>query len=280
MLINNRIIWEDDTTLRDLSKSLNDYFSQTVTFAYTATDDYLYIGADLPFNHRYFDVGAVANAVASTVSVQIWDGDSWNNAVDVIDETASAAGASLAQDGIIRWSLGRYDTWCLEQSSEDIPALASLKIYNKYWCRLSWSATLTAGTILNYVGHKFSNDTALAAYYPDLVRTDILDSYSSGKTNWHEQHVLAGEEIISDLIRRDHVWRPEQIMNPEVLERASIHKCAEIIMRGLGNDYATLKEKAGVDYKREMDSVFAQYDSNENGHMDLQERGRLGGLYR
>jgi hypothetical protein len=279
MLINNRIIWEDNTTLIDVSKSLNDYFAQTVTFAYAVTDDYLYIGSDLPFTHRYFDIGSTPNAVASTVSVDIWDGDSWNAAVDVIDETSSG-GASLAQDGIIRWSTDRYETWCLEQSSEDIPALSTLKIYNKYWARLSWSASLTAGTILNYIGHKFSADTALAAYYPDLTRSDILDAFSTGKTNWHEQHILGSEEIIAELIKRDHIWTPDQIMNPEELERASVHKCAEIIMRALGNDYAALREKAIVDYRREMDSIMASYDVNENGHLDLFEKSRLGGLYR
>ena len=280
MLINNRIIWEDDATLRDISKQLNDVFANTVTFAYVTADDYLYIGSELPFNHRYFDVGSTPNAVAATVSVSIWDGNAWNAAVDVIDETASAAGASLAQDGIIRWATDRYKTWCMEQSTEDIPALSTLKIYNKYWVRLSWSATLTAGTILNYIGHKFSDDTSLGAYYPDLVRSDIIGAYASGKTNWHEQHVLAAEEVVSNLEKRDHIWTPDQIMNPEVLERAAIHKCAAIIMRGFGNDYAQLKANAEVDFKTEMDSIYAQYDSNENGHMDIQEKARIGGLYR
>src|SRR3990167_11302957 len=103
MLTSNRIIFSDNGTLTDYSATLNDFYTGTVAPTYTASQDYLYVGGDAPFNHRYFDV-SVANAVASTVSVEIWDGSDWNAAVDVIDETTTS-GASLAQSGRIQFAV-------------------------------------------------------------------------------------------------------------------------------------------------------------------------------
>lgn len=278
MLINNRVIWEDNVTLVDVSKTLNDVFANNVTFAYTAAEDYLYIGSDLPFCHRYFDV-RTANAVASVASVEIWDGNAWNAAVDVIDETA-VSGASLGTAGIIRWTLGRTESWNKVETTEDIPALSTIKIYNLYWARISWSASLTGTTAINYVGHSFANDSQLGGYYPDLASSDIISAYQTGKTNWKEQHILAAEELISDLKRKEIITSANQVMNPEIFGTASIHKCAEIIMRGLGRDYQESKAQALKDYAVALNSIPFNVDKNEDGRLDDFERRHDIGLSR
>ena len=73
MLLLNRIIFEDDTTLTDYSREMSDINAGTLPVVIVPADDALYIGSDLPFNHRYFIMSAM-NAVAGSVSVSIWDG--------------------------------------------------------------------------------------------------------------------------------------------------------------------------------------------------------------
>ena len=279
MLINNRVIWEDDATLVDISKKLNDVFANNQTFNFVTTDDYLYLGSDMPFNHRYFDV-TTANIVASVPSVSIWDGNAWNAAVDVIDETQATSGTSLGQSGIIRWVLNKDYFWQRADSTEDIAALSTLKIYDLYWARISWSATLTNTTALNYIGHSFADDSQLGGYYPDLVRSEIIGAYSSGQTNWKKQHVLAAEEIIADLRRKKKVVSRNQIMNPEIFNEAAIHKVAELIMRGLGKDWAEDRANALKDYSVALNSMPLELDTDGNGRLDLEERAHYSGLVR
>lgn len=279
MLLNNRIIWEDDTTLKDISKNMNDIFANTTTFPFVVTDDYLYLGSDLPFNHRYFDITTV-NAVAATVSVSIWDGTSWVAAVDVIDDTSNSSGVSLSQSGIIRWVTDRNQGWGIESTTEDVPALSTLKIYDLYWVRLSWSASLTAGTVLNYIGHKFATDTQLEGYYPDLVRSTMIDAFKTGKTNWKEQHILAAEELIADLKRKRDIISAQQILNPEQFNLAGIHKVAEIIFRSFGEDYKDQKLQASIDYKSALNAVPLEIDRSEDGHKERSEQVFVTGLVR
>ena len=280
MLLNNRIIWEDNVTLIDASIRMSNLHAQTLTFAYTTAEDYLYLGSDLPFNHRFIDVGGTPNAVVSVASVEIWDGNAWNAAVDVLDETSNSSGVSLAQDGILRWVCNKNYSWSQEETTEDIPALATLKIYNLYWARVSWSATLTAGTLLNYIGHSFAVDANLGAYYPDLVRSDILGAYETGKSTWKDQHVLAAEEIIADVKRKKLIKSGNQILNPEVFNLAAVHKCAEIIMRGLGKDWDEPRAAALKDYAVALNTLPLGLDSNEDGKIDESERSHVTGLYR
>lgn len=279
MLINNRVIFEDNVTLIDISKKVNDVFANNQTFDYTVTADYLYLGSDMPFNHRYFDV-STANDQASVPSVEIWDGNAWNAAVDVIDETQSTSGTSLSGSGIIRWVLDKDHFWQRADSTEDIAALSTLKIYDLYWARMSWSATLKVTTAINYIGHSFADDSQLGGYYPDLVRSDIIGAYSSGQTNWKKQHILAAEEIIADLRRKKKVVSRNQIMNPEIFNEAAIHKVAELIMRGLGKDWAEDRASALKDYAVALNCMPLELDTDGNGRLDLEERTRYSGLVR
>src|SRR4051812_15153423 len=96
MYLGQRVI--DNAT--DISVKVNDWRALTHTFAYTS-GNYLYVGSEVPFNNLYFDIGTANAVTGTTVSAQIWWANSWNSAVDVIDETANANGASLAQSGRI-----------------------------------------------------------------------------------------------------------------------------------------------------------------------------------
>lgn len=77
--------------------------NQTATFnSMVATNDFIYIGCDVPFRGVYVNV-VNANATASVLSAFYWDGSTWQGLTET-DGTASA-GATLAIDNIITWTM-------------------------------------------------------------------------------------------------------------------------------------------------------------------------------
>lgn len=273
MLINNRIIQKSVSTLTDRSIALSNLLAGlSANVVYLTASDYLYIGSDLPFNHRYFHVGTV-NAVAASATACIWDGSAWSDAVDVIDQTA-VSGAPLAQNGILSWTIDRNKSWGLEETTENMTdsGLESLKIYNMYWARIKFSANLTSGLTLKYVGHRFSTDNDLRGHYPDLVRSNVLDAFKSGKTDWNEQHVLAAEEIARDLRKKMVLVNANQILDWESFSTASVHKVAEIAYKAFGKDFETRAETARDDYEAALDLVFFPVDTNKDGRLDAVEK--------
>lgn len=277
MLLLNRVIYEDDTTLTDYSRELSDINAQTLSLNWVAADDYLYIGSDLPFNHRFFDVNAV-NAVAGSVSVQIWDGSAWRSAVDVIDLTATA-GVPFAKDGMIMWTTDKNYGWGKADSTEDIPALASLKIYNCYWVRLAFSANFVF--TLNYVGHKFASDSDLSSYYGDLNRASVREAfYEVATADWKTVHIAAAEEIIRDLRSSMVVISANQILNPDTFRDAATHKLAEIVYSSFGPSHADRLQFAVGKYKEAMNKLVFDVDRSGNGKLEMAEKIREFRIYR
>jgi hypothetical protein len=271
MLINQRVIWSNNSSLVDCSLELNDLFSGTKTIDLVYNQDAIYIGSDMPFNHRYFKVSSV-NAVSSVASVSIWDGSDWEPAVDVLDQTA-VSGASMAQSGIISWSTDRNKSWAREESTENIAALSTLKIYDLYWVKLTWSATWTNTTAVSYAGHKFGNDNLLAAIYPDLGRSAVKTAHTSGKTNWDEQQVIASEAIIAQLRKDRVVVSGAQVFSWEMFQMAGIHKCAEMIFGAFGEAKNDERELAKAAYEAEINQrFFDNQDLDGDGHLSESER--------
>jgi hypothetical protein len=282
MLATNRVIWNDNGTLKDLSNKLNNFFSESQVLDFIAAQDKIYIGSDVPFNHRFINL-SVVNDVAASVTVEIWDGNSWVAAVDVQDGTA-LAGVPLAQDGILRWATDQDKTWGQEQSTEDMAAsgLQTLKIYNMYWVRLSWSVDLKATMSLAYFGHKFSKDEDLGGYYPDLNRANVKTAFQSGKTTWLEQHILAAEELFRDIRNQRALWSKNQIFEPEVFTMPAVHKVAQIVYTAFGSEYESRRDEAYDRYKEALEGALSQgIDKDEDGHVEEDEHaGMTVGLFR
>lgn len=271
MLSDNRIIWKDNATLRDLSQALSDYNSDGQVIDYVSAEDAIYLGSDLPFNHRYLEV-SVVNALPATVAVEIWDGNSWVAAVDVLDETA-VGGATLARSGIISWVTPRDKSWGKEDTTENVDDLTSLRIYDMYWVRLKFSADLTPATALKYVGHKFSKDSDLFSEYAVLSRASMMTAVKAGKTDWHEQTIVAAEYIVADVRERNrNVVSSAQIFNWQMFNKASVHRTAEIAFSNFGEDYEDDRVKAGDYYKAAMNQPSYGVDSDGDGHVDLEDR--------
>lgn len=271
MLINQRIIWKDNSTLKDLSINLNDLFAGTHEVPFNASQDYLFIGSDLPFNHRFFHLKH-NNDQASVPVVSIWDGSTWNNAVDILDQT-DGAGITLAADGIISWTTDETKAWFTETTTENIPELSSLKIYNMNWVRIGFTGNWKANTELGYIGHKFSDDNMLKAYYPDLGRATVLTAHTAGKGDWFEQHVLAAEAIIAQLRKERVISSGSQIFGWEMFQIAAVHKTAQIIYGAFGEAKAQERDEAKKQYDEAMNQIVFNYqDKNADGHIEYVEQ--------
>jgi hypothetical protein len=271
VLTSQRVIFNDNGTLTDVSAAVGDFRTGSLTPVYTTGEDYLYIGSEYPFNHKWIDVGT-ANAVASTVSVSIWNGSSWVAAVDVMDGT-KASTASLSQDGFLRWSIDHLTaTWSPEEQSTNVTGLTGTYISNFYWVRLSWNATLTAGATITYIGNKFSNDDQLFSFYPDLNNADLMTQFEAAKTDWNEQAYAASDALIRELKRRGVIFSRSQVFDYEVLNEPAIHKTAAIIYGGMGPAFTERATAAREAYGKAIDLGYFNVDKDADGVLTPEEK--------
>lgn len=271
MLLQNRIILKDNAVLTDISREMSDYNSGTQAIVIVPSEDALYVGSDLPFNHRYFDL-SVFNSISGTVAVSIWDGLQFNAAVDVIDLTA-VSGKPFAQNGLLMWSTDKAKAWGSEGTTEDMSDLSSFKIYNNYWVKLTFSAAFNP--TFKYIGHKFAKDADLSAYYNDLNRASVREAYFEAVTSsWDAIHVAAAEEIVRDLRTQKIVKSVNQIFDPDTFRDCGVHKLAEIVYSSFGPSHADRLDFAVLKYKEAMNKLVFGVDQNADGVLSEPEKIR------
>lgn len=270
MIDYQRILWNDNGTEKDISVELNEWRSGTVNLPIASADDYIYIGCDLPFNHKYIEV-QTANDQASAVSIDMWFSNDWEPAVDVIDRTESS-GRTWAVSGIIEWKTNRLKGWDREQDSEDVTGVSAVGLYDLYWIRLSFSGDLAAGTVLSYIGNKFSSDATLYDYYPDLNNSNLKEAFETGKTTWDDQHFIAAEMIVRDLKSRSIVMSQNQILDYEKFREPAVHKVAELIYWGLGRQFEDNRLLARGYYNDAMNVKFFNVDLNRDANLSEIEK--------
>jgi len=276
-LQSQRILYDNTSTEADLSVSLNDFRTASETIA-ADTGHYIYIASELPFNHRYILVDT-ANDQAATLTVHIWFGKEWIAAVDILDQTASG-GKTLAQSGILSWKTNRLKGWDREQDSEDVTGVDAVGIYNAHWVRIGFSAALKNTTSLTWLGHRFATDDVLYSYYPDLNNSTLQGAFESGKTDWNEQHYMAGEQIVRDLKARGIAWSANQILDWKIFEEAGAHRAAAIIYAGMDSAYRDNKKDAEAAYAKAMNIKRLNLDQNASGNLERSERGQVTGWMR
>lgn len=287
MILNNRIIWSDNSTLKDLGVNLNNFHSGEENIPIIAAEDKIFFGSILPFNHKWFEIGAVPNAAAAKISaIEVWDGDEWHEVAEIIDQT-SLAGATFAQSGYVSWVPDKEEGWRRDDTrdtdgsidpiiglgnSTGVEAVTNpITIYDLYWNRFIFDSDLTAGTTLKFVGHKFSTIDDLGDIYPDLIKPNVIAQFESGKTDWKEQEFVAARQIIADLERDAVIKTRDNILNWERFTRASIEKIAEIAFKAFGDDWADNRKLARDSYWSALNSGKKEIDRNRNARKDPQE---------
>lgn len=248
----------------DVSIKVNDFRVTSYAATYTA-GEYFYIGSSSPINNLWIEMSTPATSTAGSPTVKVWWGNAWVDVVDTLDYTAG-----LTKSGRIAWTLDRLKGWDMEQDSADVTGLSATAVYDLYWARISWASSFTAGIL--YMGQKFSDDTAFASFYPDLMQAGIMSGYKAAKTTWDEQHFMASEAVIKDLAKRSFITARGQVFSWQLLEEASCHKAAEIIYGAFGLPYKEHVLNARKNYEQEIGQRLLGLDSNKDGHLDVLER--------
>jgi hypothetical protein len=263
-----RTLWKDGATLKDVSASLADFRKGDVVFD-VQPGEHLYVGTDLPFNHRFFDV-KTANDVASVVTVELWDGSDWKGTVDLVDGTRDEATGliSLAQSGLITFAPDReLATWGRVSDSKDVTGLETTRIYDLFWTRFSWSIAVKGTTALRFIGMRFCSDDELASFYPDTANASLKSAFAAGKTDWREQCLAAADCIVADLRKQSVVVRGEQILDPTLFLMAAVHKTASLIYQGIVNFRDRVKD-CETQYREAMSMQFFEVDRNADAIRD------------
>lgn len=265
MLINQwiRVIRGDNGTLTDAS--LNAQIDGTISLAsLVASEDYLYIGQHFPFNNIFFQIDT-ANDQASVMSVELWDGIEWNAVANQLDGT-DASGVTLARDGVLQFVPDRDETWDLVTYTDEEPAafgLETLKLYDLYWARLKWSADLGASTAIKRLGYAFCTDSQLVAIDSDI--NNYRATWSSGKTDWIDQIMLASEMVVIDLKGKGLIMHPGQILRLEDVSLATAYKTLELIYAGLDEGFEGQRDYAAKMYQKLIGLQRWTFDQNKDG---------------
>lgn len=261
-----RVLFSDNGSLTDYSLAAQN--SDTIPFAITAAEDYLYVGQYYPFNNLFFEIGTTVNAAASVVSVEYWDGTAWRSAVDVIDAT-SVSGASLGRNGVIQWSPNKDYQWLVVQDTSDTTSPSELQtktIYDLYWVRLKWSGNTTAGCTLKSVSYAFCTTQML--YSLDSELDEYLVAWGgSSKTNWDEQIMNASQQLVSDLRARQIIIAPGNIVRFDDVSMACAYLAMSLIYVPLGQAFNDRKQDARDQYKKLLNLSRFTVDSNRDGRV-------------
>ncbi len=266
-----RVLDGDNGTITDVSLANQDE-SSTIAMDLVVSEDYIYVGQHFPFNNIYFDVNTV-NAVSADISIDYWagQGNGWVAGVDILDDTSSA-GVPLAKSGVVQFSPDRKYSWHRINDTENEPMPAGLEtitIYNVYWMRISYNATLTAGTLLNRIVYLFTRSQQL-----DNIDTQInrfLDSFESGKTDWEDEIVTASQMLVADLRRRGLVTHYGQVLRFEDVTLAADLKTLILIYQNLGPGFRQKLEDARADYEKTLDMGRYTFDKNNDAFTDSGE---------
>lgn len=278
MFINNRVIFSDNAVLEDLSAILSDPHAGKKSLAIVAAEDALFIGSDLPFNHRFFMLAA-KNTLAGSVSVSIWTGEEWAACEDVQDLT-KVDGIPFARSGLIRFALPTNVGWGKEYASADVTGLTGTKVQNCYWAKLTFSAAFAFD--LEYIGFRFAKDSDLNTYYKDLLLPQMMKDFNHGipMMNWDKVHVAAAEEIIKKLRKEEIIYSPNQVLDPETFTDAACHKLAEMAYSQFGESRLTKLEYAQEKYAEAMAMRVFNVDSDGDGRLEPCEKTVSGSLRR
>lgn len=257
--VTRTILNTTETTIK--THSIN---SDTLDFALLTTESF-YIGYHGKFASRYIQVDT-ANTNASVMSVQYWDGDSWEDVDDFIDQT-SFGGKTLAQSGFISW-VNKNDWKLSSQTGIDTEV-------EFFWIKIKVSANLSAGTKIQSVLNLYSDDSMLRAYYPELI-TDA-NYLPSGRTNFLEQHVSAKDLVVVRSKQRRLIEDESQIVDINAVSLAAVHAVAWIILNPIAASEETraLRDNALSQFNSEMNQLSLDIDTNKDGIITIAERNAL-----
>lgn len=267
-----RAIYRDNGTLVDRSIALQN--DDSIPFEIVAAEDQLYIGQYMPFNNLYLEI-ATPNTNVSSVDVEYWTGSSnaFVGAVDILDGT-SVNSISCAQSGVIQFEPDRDESnWSrtveTQDTSNGIPELNAVQIYNLYWMRLVFDADFSVGTTLRRIGYKFTTDEFLESIDPEINL--YLNSWETGKTDWNEQILVASQLVIADMKRRGLISHPGMVLRFDDVALATAYRTLMLIYAKLGEAFVGPKQDAMRNFRELMDIKRFTIDKSQDAEANLGE---------
>jgi len=271
-----RVFYSDNGTLTDLTPDVFKYEPGRAQIdQFVGAEDYIYIANVAPFNHFYLKLDEPLNHTDVVMTLQYWDGNSWANPSELMDETEH-----FTQNGFVTFTPSRNSTWNIDDTSgtgSSITGLTSIEIYQRYWVRLGFSNNLSANARIHYLGQRFCDDEDLYSEFPDLSRSSVLEAFQSGKGDWIEQTVRASDVIIRDLTSQTTIWSKNQILDRDEFRLACVSKTAELIFTSFGDDYEDNRILARQEYKARITNIMSALDRNGNGKLEQNEMKNYSG---
>lgn len=264
-----RVIKNKNGTYTDLSLDNQDE-SATCLLNINVTTDYLYIGQHFPFNNFYIKIGT-ANSNSSNMLIDYWDGNIWRSAVDVLDATNSG-GKTLARSGVIQFSPNHYYQWTMIDDTSEAPSpadLQTLTMYNLYWIRIKFSASLSNTTASKKIAYCFSTHQQLDNR--DRTINSYLTAFGAGKTSWEDELITSSLDVVNELKARNLIIESGNILRFEGVSVATDWRALMNIYRELGGDYNDKYDKAYIEFNRSLSSKVFTFDKNKNAEVECRE---------
>jgi hypothetical protein len=232
-----RVFKRNGATLTDLSLKNQD--DSVLVPSNLASTEYLYLAQNYPFNN-FFYWKDVANSNTATMKVEYWNGQEWKLAVDVLD-----ASYGFSESGNIQFSPDNESDWQItyDTSVNGAPSeLNSIKIYDCYWCRVSFDVSLSALTSFKKIAYAFTSTQQLNKL--DVEINTYYTSFEVGKTDWIKEILTASELMVQKLKTMGVIVGVGQILKFEDITLATDFKCLSLIYSNLGKSKADEKKEA------------------------------------
>jgi hypothetical protein len=228
--------------------------------------EYLYFGLYKPFNHVYVEMGT-ANTNATTMSIKYYNGSSYVTVARSLDDTQG-----LTRSGYI--SFDRPTDWA--ESTEGGEA--------KYFVKISFSASLSAGTTLQGMNLVFSDDQDLKGIYPY-----VSNYLNSTETTFILRHENSRDLIIQELRNRGHQKKGESATFYENVDAWDLLELNEVRLWStyltMANIFSSLQSNEGDMFKQKADEymqkaefykagAYLTLDKDDDGLIDDEESAK------
>jgi hypothetical protein len=229
---------------------------------------YLYIAQDLPFNHVFIQV-TTANTVATTVVIEHWDGTAWRACNDVLDDTVTS-GKPLTTSGFLQWQIDDDYSPCVITDTSDSTAtdLNGLKVYDKYWFRISYADVLDSA-VLKCVRFQFTNSSIIKGL--DIELDTYLLSFASGKTDWYDEISTASDLVVIDLKRMGLIKGYGNIISFDTIALITAYRTLTLIYFSLGPAYLERYKVVSAEYTNLLTSSKLTVDTDDNAKVSTDE---------
>lgn len=244
----------------DVTEAMRTWGGPTALVSFASATAAVYIGRAHKFNNRYLSIknGAVASA---QLVAEYWNGSTWNAFENFSDETDG-----LQASGFLTWE--ERPEW-LKATVSQIMVAPLAGTEPLYWIRLRLLVAPVAAVELEAVKCVFSDDRLLTSIHPE-----ILQYLPAGKTNFMEQHELAKDAIVAEMIKKGVIAYEEQIKDVEQWLLCASYKCASIILAAIPGDerLAAVKKEMDEQYNVTRPELAASLDTNQSENLDAAEK--------